>query len=97
MCEYGLGRPLCGCRMQTQKNISWLAICRAYCNLENFQLYGCPICDVVPLLAKNPITELKASVLLTENQSEPDWEKICTSLCSKADGGSACNCDFPPF
>ncbi|XP_069703593.1 uncharacterized protein [Periplaneta americana] len=92
LCRSALGMPLCDCQPDSaliHQPVDWSAICEAFCKLEGYTVFGCERCTVV---AVRPAAKAK----LLNKKDGIDWEELCAYLCSKGEGGAACNCDAVP-
>ncbi|XP_075160776.1 uncharacterized protein LOC142233662 [Haematobia irritans] len=111
LCGLQLGDDVCTCKnwlngehttklatMRKENNI-----CSIFCDIQHVTLTGCSPCAKSDATHQTPTTlanmeKLRGSSITGfDEETTPDWNELCASLCKTGDGGSLCNCDLSPF
>ncbi|XP_013103578.2 uncharacterized protein LOC106084442 [Stomoxys calcitrans] len=79
-------------------------VCAIFCDFKHVTLTGCSPCDKsettdqTPQITLDKVEAMGKSIIMGfDEETTPDWNELCASLCKTGDGGSLCNCDLSPF
>lgn len=67
-----------------------------FCVKHNYRIYGCQKCDLYTTQSIGNFT-VNSFVVYENGQAIVNWNEWCAIMCSKDDGGVACNCDRLPL
>ncbi|XP_037933175.1 uncharacterized protein LOC119667903 [Teleopsis dalmanni] len=111
LCKLQLGDDVCDCKRNTaikpisEKELN--GVCDTFCTYNKATLTGCSLCQQVTLSDiqqrigdEKPLLKVQRDTEEAEaaaDDTTPDWNELCVSLCKTGDGGSLCNCDLSPF
>lgn len=92
LCSNGLGQPLCNCKSEVPtEDVDWNSVCGTFCETDKYVVNGCPPCLEITTQPLQPASEYRAL------NTVEGWQSWCNVQCRQGQGGTACNCDRPPF